>query len=114
MGIGMMISEAIAIKTGCTVAEGAARIWFVDSKGLVSALHNSSSFSFSFCLPFITSSVTNARMLTILHYIFLLSFDIDVQITNARTDELAHHKLPFAHNPPAPSSGIMDDGNYYP
>jgi hypothetical protein len=41
VGIGMMISEAIAIKTGCTVAEGAARIWFVDSKGLVSALHNS-------------------------------------------------------------------------
>ena len=36
MGIGMMISEAIAIQTGCTVAEGAAKIWFVDSKGLVS------------------------------------------------------------------------------
>ena len=32
----MMISEAIAIQTGCTIAEGAANVWFVDSKGLVS------------------------------------------------------------------------------
>ena len=42
VGIGMMISEAIAIQTGCTVAEGAAKIWFVDSKGLVSEQNSTS------------------------------------------------------------------------
>jgi malate dehydrogenase (oxaloacetate-decarboxylating)(NADP+) len=51
-----MIAEAVSISTGCTLAEGAKNVWFVDSKGL---------------------------------------------ITNARGDKLAHHKLPFAHDPPA-------------
>ena len=36
VGIGMMISEAIAIQTGRSVADSAKNIWFVDSKGLVS------------------------------------------------------------------------------
>ena len=105
----MMISEAIAIKTGCTVAEGAARIWFVDSKGLVSALTNS---LLILILPvihyFICHECTHA------YYTILYSFIFNVQITNSRTDELAHHKLPFAHNPPAPSSSMMDDNNCYP
>lgn len=39
VGIGMMISEAIAIQTGRTVAEAAKNIWFVDSKGLVRQTH---------------------------------------------------------------------------
>ena len=32
----MMISEAIAIQTECTVAEAMEKTWFYDSKGLVS------------------------------------------------------------------------------
>jgi malate dehydrogenase (oxaloacetate-decarboxylating)(NADP+) len=35
VGIGMMISEAIAIETGCTLAEAEKKVWFVDSKGLI-------------------------------------------------------------------------------
>lgn len=48
VGIGMMISEAVAIQTGCSIAAGSDKIWFVDSKGLVS---NSGTFNLfpSFC-----------------------------------------------------------------
>ena len=76
----------------------------------ITATWHSVNASFLHLRPLIQSSTSTWHAIPIITLPIITI--VTHQITNGRTDELAHHKLPFAHNPPAPSPSKHDYNRY--